>query len=71
MLSASKKQDIEKPGLYFFNRAIHHIRTFPLLQYDEKKAEDVDTSQEDHAYDSTRYLLTRKFTKLKRRKVKH
>jgi len=51
MLAASKRWDIEKPGLYFFATARHHIRTFPLLQYDEKKTEDVDTRQDDHLYD--------------------
>jgi len=71
MLSASKRGDLEKPGLYFFDRARHHLRTFPTLQYDEKKSEDVDSDQEDHCYDSCRYLLSRKFTKLKRRKVSH
>lgn len=70
MLSASKRGDLEKPGLYFTERARHHIRTFPLLQYDEKKYEDVDTDQEDHCYDSTRYLLTRKLTTIKHRKVR-
>ncbi len=71
MLAASKRGDLEKPGLYFFDRARHHIRTFPILQYDEKKSEDVNTEQEDHVYDSTRYLLTRKFTKMSRRKVRN
>jgi len=71
MLSASKRGDLEKPGLYFFDRARHHIRTFPLLQYDEKKSEDVNTDQEDHCYDSCRYLLARKLTKMKRRKVNY
>jgi hypothetical protein len=69
MLSNSKRGDLENPGLYFFTKARHHIRTFPLLQYDEKKYEDVDTEQEDHAYDSTRYLLTRKYTRIRHRKV--
>ena len=27
------------------------------MVYDEKKVEDVDTTQEDHAYDMTRYVL--------------
>jgi hypothetical protein len=48
MLSASKNRSIELPSLYFFTRARHHIRTFPLLQYDERNMEDIDTSNEDH-----------------------
>ena len=30
--------------------------TLPLLQYDEHKPEDVDTKQEDHIGDETRYM---------------
>jgi len=29
-----------------------------MLVYDEHKVEDVDTTQEDHAYDSVSYMLT-------------
>lgn len=71
MLNASKNGNLERPGLFFFDRAVHHIRTFPLLQYDDKKTEDVNSDQEDHVYDSTRYLLTRKLTKMKRRPVRN
>ena len=71
MLANSKRGDLENPALYFFNLARHHIRTFPLLQYDENKPEDVDSDLEDHPYDSTRYLLTRKMSRLKHRKVRH
>jgi hypothetical protein len=28
------------------------------LIYDERRPEDVDTTQEDHPYDTIRYLLT-------------
>jgi PBSX family phage terminase large subunit len=44
------------PMLYIFKTCRHTIRTLPLLQYDAHKVEDVDTSQEDHAYDSLRYM---------------
>lgn len=33
------------------------IRTLPMLVYDEHKVEDLDSSQEDHSYDSVSYLL--------------
>jgi hypothetical protein len=71
MLGASKRGDLESPGLWFFNTAKNHIRTFPEMQYDERKPEDINTELEDHAYDSTRYMLTRKYTRLKHRKVRH
>ena len=44
-----------RPMLYFFSTCVDSIRTFPALQHDETKPEDVDTDSEDHAYDETRY----------------
>ena len=44
------------PMLYFFSTCRNTIRTLPLLQYDAKKAEDLDTDAEDHAADSLRYM---------------
>jgi hypothetical protein len=41
--------------LFFFETCVHSIRTIPALQHDEKNPEDLDTSQEDHAADETRY----------------
>lgn len=43
------------PMFYVFTNCKHLIRTIPLLLYDEKKVEDVDTSLEDHIYDVIRY----------------
>ena len=42
---------------YVFDTCTHFIRTIPALVYDEKRVEDVDTSQEDHIYDECRYVL--------------
>lgn len=44
------------PMMYVFNTCKDFIRTIPLLQYDEHKVEDLDTSQEDHIADETRYM---------------
>lgn len=44
------------PMVYFFDTCRAAIRTLPLLQYDEHKPEDLDTSQEDHFADSFRYF---------------
>jgi hypothetical protein len=41
---------------YVFNTCKEFIRTIPLLQYDEKKVEDVATEMEDHIYDEWRYV---------------
>lgn len=46
-----------QPGMQVFSTCKHLIRTLPLLQYSETHVEDVDTKQEDHAYDEIRYLL--------------
>lgn len=40
-----------------FSTCKHFIRTIPDLVYDQKHVEDIDTSQEDHIYDMTRYVL--------------
>lgn len=45
------------PRFYCFSNCKHFIRTIPLLLYDEKKVEDVDTSLEDHIYDEWRYVM--------------
>lgn len=44
------------PMVYFFNTCKHAIRTIPLLQFDEKRPEDLDTTGEDHFADSFRYF---------------
>lgn len=44
-----------RPMLYFFSTCVHAIRTLPMLQHDESKAEDVDSDGEDHAPDEIRY----------------
>ena len=45
-----------RPRMYVFNTCDAFIRTIPLLIYDDKKVEDLDTSQEDHVADEWRYL---------------
>lgn len=43
------------PMIYFFETCTDSIRTIPVLQHDEKRAEDLDTDAEDHAADDVRY----------------
>ncbi len=71
MLGAAKRKDLERPHLYFMAGAQHHIRTLPMMQRDKQKPEDIDSDLEDHAMDSLRYLLARKLSKMKRRKVRY
>lgn len=46
-----------RPMFVVFNNCVHTIRTIPNLTLDPDDAEDVDTEQEDHAYDETRYAF--------------
>lgn len=45
------------PMCYIFNTCKHFIRTIPTLQYSETVPEDLDTKQEDHIADETRYFF--------------
>ena len=45
------------PMFYVFKNCENFIRTIPLLQFDEHKAEDIDTDGEDHIADAWRYFL--------------
>lgn len=47
-----------EPGMQYFNHCVHIIDQLSSLARDEKNPEDVDTTQEDHAYDTNRYGLT-------------
>ena len=44
------------PMMYVFNTCRSFIRTIPMLCYDEHRAEDLDSSMEDHAADEWRYF---------------
>jgi hypothetical protein len=43
------------PMIYFFSNCLDTIRTFPSMQHDPAKVEDIQTDSEDHALDETRY----------------
>jgi hypothetical protein len=45
------------PMMYIFNNCKAFIRTMPIMQYDEHKPEDLDTTLEDHVADEARYFL--------------
>lgn len=46
-----------EPQLLVTSDCKHWWRTFPMLQCDPRRPEDVDTKMEDHIYDETRYAL--------------
>ena len=45
-----------KPMMYVFSTCSAMIRTFPLLQFDEHRVEDLNTTDEDHVADEVRYM---------------
>ena len=47
-----------EPGLQVFETCPHTVEQMGNLASDEHNPEDVDTDQEDHAYDTVRYGLT-------------
>lgn len=47
-----------EPGVQIFDTCPHLIEQCSTLVHDELNVEDVDTRQEDHAYDTLRYGLT-------------
>lgn len=52
------------PMIYFFDNCRHMIRTLPVLQHDEHRIEDVETTGEDHLADALRYLcMSRPWTR--------
>lgn len=44
------------PRMYVFDNCKAFIRTIPLLQFDRRRPEDLDTEGEDHVADEWRYL---------------
>ena len=50
--------------LYVFKTCTDFIRTFPALQHDDTKPEDVETNSEDHCGDECRYAcMSRSYTR--------
>ncbi|EBK5465785.1 terminase [Salmonella enterica subsp. enterica serovar Montevideo] len=47
----------EKPAFYVFDICRGWISRIPVLVRDDKKPDDVDTQQEDHDWDGTRYRV--------------
>lgn len=59
------------PMLYVFSSCRDFLRTVPTLQHDPMKAEDLDTSSEDHIADEARYAcMSRPWTPEARPKEK-
>ena len=58
------KGDENGPMILCFKTCVASIRTIPSLQHDDKRAEDLDTSMEDHAADEWRYMcMSRPWTR--------
>lgn len=57
MLSETKKDVPEGPAFYIMDHCRQLLAHLPVLQRDVKNPEDVDSKQEDHDYDATRYRV--------------
>lgn len=58
MMKAAKEGSMEDAGIYTFpNCTEGFIRCFPVTQRDQKKVEDIDTTQEDHCQDEVGYRV--------------
>jgi hypothetical protein len=55
MLRARLVGEDDRPLIYFFNTCLNCIRTIPMMQHDELRPEDMDSSGDDHCADATRY----------------
>uniref|UniRef100_A0A6M3K616 Putative terminase n=1 Tax=viral metagenome TaxID=1070528 RepID=A0A6M3K616_9ZZZZ len=54
--SRLRLDDGNQPNIYISTECENWWRTIPELREDEKNPEDLDTRQEDHCYDETRYM---------------
>lgn len=70
LLKPNKRDPAEMPGIRFFKGCCPIIvRTLPTLGRDAGNPEDVDTEEEDHAFDALRYGLQWREKKMKKTKV--
>lgn len=60
----------DKPGLYVSERCSYWLATVPFLDRDQRRPEDLDTTQADHAADGTRYGCLFEQPRLTRKKLK-
>jgi hypothetical protein len=60
----------DKPGLYVSENCRYWLSTTPFLDRDDRRPEDVNTKQADHAADATRYACLFERPRLIRQKVK-
>lgn len=63
MFKAALQFSAEEAGLYIFQNCVHFIRTVPTLTRLERDTDDIDTNEEDHVADETRYRLLKKVYK--------
>lgn len=54
-LTATFEDDRERPGLVIFDTCENWLRTVPTLSRDPKDGNDINSKEEDHAADETRY----------------
>ncbi|WP_339884213.1 terminase large subunit domain-containing protein [Vreelandella maris] len=62
-LKEAAKDQPESPGLYFMDHCIKIIAHLPVLPRDQRNPDDIDTTAEDHDYDTLRYRVMNKRAK--------
>lgn len=68
-IDPATQEVLEYPGMRVIgSECPHAVRTIPALEYDPYNVEDVDTTMEDHAYDSWRYFAMMRPWKPKKKK---
>lgn len=64
MRARLRGEDHDRPMMVVFSTCRDFIRTVPVLQHDRTRAEDIDTSAEDHVADEARYAcMSRPYVK--------
>lgn len=70
LLDPNERDPLKRPGIIFFTTCKHAIRTIPTLSRDPNNIEDVDTNEEDHAFDGVTYGLEFKRTPARKQTLK-
>ena len=57
LLATNERDPFKRPGIIFFHNCKNAIRTIPILSRSPHNPEDIDTEEEDHAFDGVTYGL--------------
>lgn len=70
LIGHTDSEGVQHPALKVFSTCQHLIRTLPILTHSKTRPEDVNTDEEDHAYDALGYMcLSKPYAPKKKKKV--